>query len=109
MRSSGNAHGRRSRRLGALGRAGLTDGARVVLEKPFGTDLASAQELNALVHSVLDEEQVFRIDHFLGKEAVQNILAFRFANGLFQPVWNRQFVDHEQLAVPDTLSVAARE
>jgi len=70
-----------------LGEAGLTDAARVILEKPFGTDLASARELNAIVHSVLDEQQVFRIDHFLGKEAVQNLLAFRFANGLFEPVW----------------------
>ncbi|RDI74006.1 zwf: glucose-6-phosphate dehydrogenase [Gaiella occulta] len=91
-----------------LGEAGLTGGARVVLEKPFGTDLASARELNAVVHSVLDEEQVFRIDHFLGKEAVQNLLAFRFANGLFEPVWNRDFIDHVQLDVPETLSIGTR-
>lgn len=91
-----------------LGEAGLTDAARVILEKPFGTDLASARELNAIVHSVLDEQQVFRIDHFLGKEAVQNLLAFRFANGLFEPVWNRDFIDHVQLDVPETLSIGTR-
>lgn len=91
-----------------LGEAGLTDGARLILEKPFGTDLASARELNEVVHSVLDEEQVFRIDHFLGKEAVQNLLAFRFANGLFEPVWNRDFIDHIQLDVPETLSIGTR-
>jgi glucose-6-phosphate 1-dehydrogenase len=91
-----------------LGESGLAEDARVIIEKPFGTDLASARELNALIHSVLDEEQVYRIDHFLGKEAVQNILAFRFANGLFEPVWNRSFVDHVQLDVPETLSVAQR-
>jgi glucose-6-phosphate 1-dehydrogenase len=91
-----------------LGEAGLAEDSRVIIEKPFGTDLESARQLNELIHAVLDEEQVFRIDHFLGKEAVQNILAFRFANGLFEPVWNRQFVDHIQFEVPETLSVDQR-
>ncbi len=91
-----------------LGEAQLTDKARVVLEKPFGTDLRSARELNATVHAALDEDQVFRIDHFLGKEAVQNLLAFRFANGLFEPIWNRGFIDHIQLDVPETLSIGTR-
>jgi glucose-6-phosphate 1-dehydrogenase len=91
-----------------LGDSGLAEDARVILEKPFGTDLDSARALNELVHSVLDESQIFRIDHFLGKEAVQNLLAFRFANGLFEPVWNREFVDHVQLDVPETLSIGTR-
>jgi glucose-6-phosphate 1-dehydrogenase len=87
---------------------GLTEGSRVIMEKPFGTDLASARELNQTVHEVLREEQIFRIDHFLGKEAAQNILALRFANGLFEPIWNRDHIDHIQIDVPETLGVGSR-
>ena len=78
------------------------------MEKPFGTDLASARALNAEVHEVFAEQQVFRIDHFLGKEAAQNILALRFANGLFEPIWNRQHIDHVQIDVPETLAIGSR-
>ena len=88
--------------------AGLVEGSRVIMEKPFGTDLASAKKLNAALHEVLDESQIFRIDHFLGKEAAQNILAFRFANGLFEPIWNRTFIDHVQIDVPETLGLDGR-
>ena len=88
--------------------AGLTERARVIMEKPFGTDLASAKELNARVQAVFPEEQVYRIDHFLGKEAAQNILALRFANGLFEPIWNRHHIDHIQIDVPETLAVGSR-
>jgi glucose-6-phosphate 1-dehydrogenase len=91
-----------------LGETGLAQRARVVMEKPFGTDLASARHLNAAVQTHFTDEQVFRIDHFLGKEAAQNILAFRFANGLFEPIWNRQHIDHIQIDVPETLSVDNR-
>jgi glucose-6-phosphate 1-dehydrogenase len=91
-----------------LGRAGLADGARVIIEKPFGTDLASARTLNDAIHAVFDEEQVFRIDHFLGKESVENILAFRFANGLFEPVWNRAHIAYVQIDVPEKLSIEGR-
>jgi glucose-6-phosphate 1-dehydrogenase len=91
-----------------LGNAGLVDRASVIMEKPFGTDLANAKELNATVHEIFREDQVFRIDHFLGKEAAQNILAFRFANGLFEPIWNRDHIDHVQIDVPETLSVEDR-
>jgi glucose-6-phosphate 1-dehydrogenase len=94
--------------IGELGRVGLHERARVIMEKPFGVDLESARRLNAIVHSVFDESQVFRIDHFIGKEAVQNILAIRFANGMFEPVWNRDHVDHVQIDVPETLSVGTR-
>jgi glucose-6-phosphate 1-dehydrogenase len=86
----------------------LADHARVVMEKPFGHDLASAVQLNDFVHSVFDESQIFRIDHFLGKEAAQNILAFRFANGLFEPIWNRNFIDHIQIDIPETLGLDQR-
>jgi glucose-6-phosphate 1-dehydrogenase len=91
-----------------LGRAGLGADARVIMEKPFGRDLASARELDALVHGVFDEEQVFRIDHYIGREAVQNLLAMRFANGMFEPVWNRNHIDHVQIDVPETLSIEMR-
>ncbi len=94
--------------LALLGECGLTERSRVIMEKPFGTDLASARELNAMVHEVLREDQVFRIDHFLGKEAAQNILALRFANGLFEPIWNRDHIDHIQIDVPETLGVGSR-
>jgi len=91
-----------------LGHAGLADRARIIMEKPFGTDLASAVKLNASLHATFDEEQIFRIDHFLGKEAALNILAFRFANGLFEPIWNRQHIAHVQIDVPETLSIGHR-
>jgi glucose-6-phosphate 1-dehydrogenase len=91
-----------------LGEAGLVERSRIVMEKPFGTDLASAKSLNAHLHEVFAEDQIFRIDHFLGKEPAQNILAFRFANGLFEPIWNRNFIDHVQIDVPETLGLGKR-
>jgi len=91
-----------------LGQADLVARSRIVMEKPFGTDLASAVSLNAKLHEVFEEEQIFRIDHFLGKEPAQNILAFRFANGLFEPIWNRNFIDHVQIDVPETLGLGTR-
>jgi len=91
-----------------LGEARLVDRSRIVMEKPFGTDLASAVSLNHDLHEVFGEEQIFRIDHFLGKEPAQNILAFRFANGLFEPIWNRNFIDHVQIDVPETLGLGKR-
>jgi glucose-6-phosphate 1-dehydrogenase len=91
-----------------LGEAGLVANARIIMEKPFGTDLTSAVQLNAKLHEVFREDQIFRIDHFLGKEPAQNILAFRFANGLFEPIWNRNFIDHVQIDVPETLSLGKR-
>jgi glucose-6-phosphate 1-dehydrogenase len=91
-----------------LGEAHLVERSRIVMEKPFGTDLPSAVALNAELHEVFDEDQIFRIDHFLGKEPAQNILAFRFANGLFEPIWNRNFIDHVQIDVPETLALGKR-
>jgi glucose-6-phosphate 1-dehydrogenase len=91
-----------------IGQLGLGENARVIMEKPFGRDLSSARQLDALVHTVFGEEQVFRIDHYLGREAVQNLLALRFANGMFEPVWNRNHVDHVQIDVPETLSIEMR-
>ena len=85
--------------------AGLVDRSRVIMEKPFGSDLDSAIRLNAKVHETFRESQIFRIDHFLGKEPAQNILAFRFANGLFEPIWNRNFIHHVQIDIPETLGL----
>ena len=81
---------------------------RVVIEKPFGRDLQTAKALNEIVHSVLDERQIYRIDHYLGKETVQNILVFRFANSLFEPVWNRNYIDHVQITAAETVDVGHR-
>jgi len=94
--------------VGLLAEAGLVERCRIIMEKPFGVDLASARSLNAKLHEVFDEEQIFRIDHFLGKEPAQNILAFRFANGLFEPIWNRNFIDHVQIDVPEDLGLGKR-
>jgi len=91
-----------------LADADLVERSRIIMEKPFGTDLASSLALNAALHEIFTEDQIFRIDHFLGKEAALNILAFRFANGLFEPIWNREHIDHVQIDVPETLSIGSR-
>jgi glucose-6-phosphate 1-dehydrogenase len=92
----------------ALDEAGLVECSRVVMEKPFGKDLESAIELNTRLHQTFRENQIFRIDHFLGKEPALNILAFRFANGLFEPIWSRNFIDHVQIDIPETLGLETR-
>ncbi len=92
-----------------IGKRRSTEGwTRLVIEKPFGHDLTSAQELNALLGKEFDESEVFRIDHYLGKETVQNMLALRFANGIFEPVWNRQFIDHVQITVAESIGIENR-
>ena len=96
-----------------LGEAGMTTEEsgtwrRVVIEKPFGHDLASAQALNEIVHAVLDEGQIYRIDHYLAKETVQNLLVFRFANTMFEPIWNRNYIDHVQITVAEAVDVGHR-
>jgi glucose-6-phosphate 1-dehydrogenase len=95
-----------------LGQTGLADQAgaprRIVIEKPFGTDLASAHQLNEAVHGVFPEGQVYRIDHYLGKETVQNVLVFRFANAIFEPVWNRNYIDHVQITAAEEVAVGHR-
>jgi glucose-6-phosphate 1-dehydrogenase len=94
--------------IATLREAALVENSRVIMEKPFGTDLDSAVVLNDHLHETFEESQIFRIDHFLGKEAAQNILAFRFANGLFEPIWNRNFIDHVQIDIPETLGLGLR-
>ena len=94
-----------------IGDAGLAvdkDYARLVIEKPFGSDLNSAKKLNAVLLKIFDENQLYRIDHYLGKETVQNILAFRFANALFEPIWNRNYIDHIQITVAEKIGVESR-
>jgi glucose-6-phosphate 1-dehydrogenase len=95
-----------------LARVGLGRGAdpptRLLVEKPFGDDLRSARELNAAIQAAFDEEQIFRIDHYLGKETVQNLLVFRFANGIFEPLWNRTAIDHVQITVAEDLGIGER-
>ena len=91
-----------------LNRAKEGSWARVIIEKPFGTDLASARELNRIVNDAFDESQTFRIDHFLGKETAQNILVLRFANAIFEPLWNTRYIDHLQITAAETLGVEAR-
>jgi glucose-6-phosphate 1-dehydrogenase len=91
-----------------IGAHGLGEGSKVITEKPFGTDLDSARELNRRLQAVFAEHCIFRIDHYLGREAVQNLLALRFANGMFEPVWNRNHIDHVQIDVPETLSIEMR-
>ncbi|HEY1688118.1 MAG TPA: glucose-6-phosphate dehydrogenase [Solirubrobacteraceae bacterium] len=97
----------------ALGRQGLADqekldGTRVIIEKPFGTSLAEASDLNRRVLGVFDESQVFRIDHYLGKETVQNMMAFRFANGMFEPLWNRNYIDSIQITAAEDIGIEGR-
>ncbi len=95
-----------------LGRAGLADESiatrRIVIEKPFGVDLVSAQSLNRSVHEVFAEHQVYRIDHYLGKETVQNLLVLRFGNTIFEPIWNRNYIDHVQITVAEEVDVGTR-
>ncbi len=97
-----------AKKLGSSGLAENKIQSRIVIEKPFGHDLESAKQLNQLLHTIFNESQIYRIDHYLGKETVQNILAFRFANAMFEPTWNRNYIDHVQITVAEQLGVENR-
>jgi glucose-6-phosphate 1-dehydrogenase len=98
-----------ARRLGESGLTANENGwTRIIVEKPFGHDLESAVELNRILHGVFAEDQIYRIDHYLGKDTVQNILVFRFANGIFEPIWNRRYVDHVQITVAESIGIEGR-
>ncbi|MGH7887988.1 MAG: glucose-6-phosphate dehydrogenase, partial [Candidatus Binatia bacterium] len=105
-------YGRVIERIAAVGLAqkdyGSEPRARVIIEKPFGTDLQTARDLNQRVHDALGETQIYRIDHYLGKETVQNIMVFRFANAVFEPIWNRRYVDHVQITAAESVGVENR-
>ena len=97
--------------IGQIGAAGLAKGKgwrRIVVEKPFGHDLATARQLNAKLHEVFEEDKVYRIDHYLGKETVQNVMAFRFGNGIFEPLWNRRYINHVQITAAESIGVEGR-
>jgi glucose-6-phosphate 1-dehydrogenase len=93
---------------GGLDKAGIAEGARLMVEKPFGRDLESAKALNKVLHAVFDEDTIFRIDHFLGKEAIQNLLYFRFANSFLEPVWNRDQVESVQITMAEDFGIKGR-
>jgi glucose-6-phosphate 1-dehydrogenase len=105
-----SVYGMVAERLAAAGLAGKVARGwrRIIVEKPFGIDLDSARALNELLHRHFDEEQIFRIDHYLGKETVQNLLVLRFANGMFEPIWNRRYIDHVQITAAETVGVERR-